>query len=139
LIRREGEGVRVQPLASAEGDGGFQLTDKTGELPQPVRVLQRGERIVAAYGSRALAEALDPGETLADSDAFGRAAEELGDLGLDAFIAPSPILELAERLGADADNDFESVREALEGVDYLAVGAGPRDERSLFRLVLGLL
>jgi hypothetical protein len=138
LIRREGEGIRVQPLAAAEGDAAFELIDRTGELPQPVRVLQRDERIVVGYGSRALTQALEPGRTLAGSDAFGRAAQAVGELGLDAFIAPSPALELARSLGGDADADLESVREALQGVDYLAVGSGARDDRSLVRLVLGL-
>lgn len=138
LIRREGEGVRVQPLASAEGDGGFQLVDRTGELREPVRVLLRDERIVAGYGSRAIAEALEPTQTLAGSNAFGRAAEELGGLGLDAFVAPAPVLELAESLGAASDPDFMAVRKGLDGLDYIAVGSGSEDERSLLRFVLGL-
>ena len=144
LIKRLGDPkeVKVQPLASATGDQGFQLIDPTGELAQPVRVVQRGERIVAGYGPSSIEEALagDQGgaQTLSGSPAFTSAKESLGDLGLDAFLSFAPVFQLAESAGAAADPDYKRAKPYVDSLDFLALGSGSEGDRASVRFVIGL-
>jgi hypothetical protein len=144
LIKRLGDPkeVRVQPLASATGDQGFQLVDPSGELPQPVRVVQREGRIVAGYGPSSIEQALggDQGgaQTLSGSPAFTSAKESLGDLGIDAFLSFAPVFQLAESAGAAADPDYKQAKPYVDSLDFLALGSGSDGDRASVRFVIGL-
>ena len=141
LIAREGgREVKVAPLASAGGDQGFQITDPTGGLPQPIRVVQRDDRIIAGYGGAAVDQALSGAEapSLSASATFKSAQEVLGDLGVDAFLSFAPVLALAESAGVTADPGYQQAKPYLDGLDFLAVGSGADDDRSLLRLIVGL-
>ena len=142
LIKRLGDPreVRVQPLASATGDQGFQLVDPSGELPQPVRVVQRDDRIVAGYGPSSIEQALsgEGAETLSGSPAFTNAKESLGDLGLDAFLSFAPVFQLAERAGAAADPEYKRAKPYVDSLDFLALGSGSDGDRASVRFVVGL-
>ena len=95
--------ARVQPLASTGGDTGFQLVDPSGELPQPLQFVQRGDRIVVGYGAQSVEQGLTPqsgAAGLAESPAFTGAQEAIGDLGIDGFLSFAPVFQLAEATGA---------------------------------------
>jgi hypothetical protein len=139
LIKQEG--VKVQPLASAGGDAGFQLVDPSGELGQPIQVVQRGDRIVAGYGAQSVEQGLTPqsgAAGLAQSPAFTGAQEAIGDLGIDGFLSFAPIFQLAEASGATSDPDYQTAKPYLDSLDFLAVGSGSEDDRATARFVIGL-
>ncbi len=143
LITQQGDPreVKVQPLASAGGDTGFQLVDPSGELPQPLQVVQRGDRIVAGYGAQSVQQGLTPqsgAASLAQSPAFTGAQEAIGDLGIDGFLSFAPIFQLAESSGATADPDYQLAKPYLDSLDFLALGSGSEDDRAIARFVIGL-
>lgn len=142
LIRSQGDPkqVKVQPLASADGDTGFQLVDPTGELPQPVQVVQRGDRIVAGYGDASINQALsDTGANgLASNPAFQSAQDQVGDLGVDAFLSFAPVFQLAEASGANSDPGYQQAKPYIDGLDFLALGSGTKDDRAFLEFVVGL-
>ena len=105
--------ARVQPLASTGGDTGFQLVDPSGELPQPVQFVQRGDRIVVGYGAQSVEQGLTPqsgAAGLAQSPAFTGAQEAIGDLGIDGFLSFAPVFQLAEATRRDARTPTTSRR-----------------------------
>ncbi len=142
LIKSQGDPkqVKVAPLASAQGDAGFQLVDPTGGLEQPVEVVQKGDRIVAGYGAAAVDQALSgtSSDGLASTPAFQAAQAQVGDLGVDAFLSLAPVFQLAEASGAKSDPSYQQAKPYIDGLDYLAVGSGTQDDRAFLELVLGL-
>ena len=123
LARENAEpGMRVLPLQL--GGGGEGVTVRSPDLPQPAHLFQRDGKVVAAYGDAAARDAVDPGETLADSPAYRQAEEALGDgYAISFFVAIEPILALAESAGAGADEDFQEVKPYLEPLGALVGGA----------------
>lgn len=141
LIRSQSGGqVRVRPLASAGGQAGFQLTGP--ELAQPVTVAQANDRLVIGYGrasvSRALAGASGGAGTLASDPLFQQARQQVGELGVDAFLALGPVFELAESSGAASDPEYRQAQRYLDSLSYLVLGSGSEGDRATLRLVLGL-
>ena len=133
--------LKVQPLASTGGDTGFQLVDPTGELPQPIQVVQRGDRIVAGYGAGSVEQALSPqsgAAALSGSPGFTGAQEAIGDLGIDAFLSFAPVFQLAEASGGASDPDYQRAKPYLDALDFLAVGSGSEDDRAIARFIVGL-
>lgn len=143
LISRQADPseLKVQPLASTGGDTGFQLVDPTGELPQPIQVVQRGDRIVAGYGAGSIEQALSPqsgAAALSGSPGFTGAQEAVGDLGIDAFLSFAPVFQLAEASGGASDPDYRRAKPYLDSLDFLAVGSGSEDDRAIARFIVGL-
>ncbi|MDP9189177.1 MAG: DUF3352 domain-containing protein [Actinomycetota bacterium] len=143
LIAQQGDPkeIKVQPLASATGDQGFQLTDPSGGLPQPIQVVQRGDRIVVGYGAASVQQGLTAqsgAQGLSGSPAFTGAQEAIGDLGIDAFLSFAPVFQLAESSGSASDPDFQRAKPYLDSLDFLALGSGSEDDRAIVRFILGL-
>lgn len=143
LISRQADPseLKVQPLASTGGDTGFQLVDPTGELPQPIQVVQRGDRIVAGYGAGSIEQALSPqsgAAALSGSPGFTGAQEAVGDLGIDAFLSFAPVFQLAEASGGASDPDYQRAKPYLDSLDFLAVGSGSEEDRAIARFIVGL-
>ena len=143
LIKRRGDPseVRVQPLASTGGDVGFQLVDPTGELPQPIQVVQRGDRIVAGYGAASVEQGLTAQTgtaSLAGNPAFTSAQSAIGDLGIDAFLSFAPIFAFAEASGAASDPKYQQAKPYLDAFDFLAAGSSTEDDRTTARFIVGL-
>ena len=130
--------MTVEPLASTGGDQGFRVTDRSGDLTQPIDVLQRDDKLVIGYGPNAATQALEGGETLSGTPAFTSAKDQLSDLGIDAFLSFAPVFQLAERQGANKDPDYQQAKPYIDGLDYLAVGSGDEDGRALVKFVIGL-
>jgi uncharacterized protein DUF3352 len=123
LARQNAEpGLRIVPLQL--GGAGEGVTVRSAQLPQPVHLFQADGKVVAAYGDAAARDALDPGETLADSPAYTQAEEALGEgYAVSFFLAIEPILALAESEAAGADGDFQEVKPYLEPLGALVGGA----------------
>lgn len=139
--RASPQDAKVQPLASAGGDQGFQVVDPSGELAQPVQVVQRADRIVVGYGAKSVQQGLTAqsgGAGLADSPAFSGAQEAIGDLGIDAFLSFAPAFQFAEATGAKSDPNFQRAKPYIDSLDFLALGSGSEDDRAIARFVLGL-
>ena len=118
---------------------GFQV--ESPDLPQPIQVIQAGNRIIAGYGGGIVGEIINSsGKTsgLTGTHGFTAAEDAVGSLGVDAYLSFKPIFELAENLGAEDDPDFQSAKQYLNSLDFLAVGSGNEGDRALLRLVVGL-
>ena len=143
LISREAPPqVKVQPIASATGDQGFQISGRAAGLQQPISVIQRQNRIIAGYGRAAVNQALgsDGGaaQPLSGSPAFKGAQDAVGELGIDALLSFAPAIQLTEAAGAGADPDYKQAKPYLDSLDFLALGSGNDDDRSQLRFVVGL-
>jgi len=139
LARREAatSGTRVVPLALPGGGAGFTLRDD--EVPRPIHVFQRGDRVVVAYGNAAAKDALTPTSTLGDSADFESASNALGsDFAVSTFVAVNPILSLAEALGAADDPDYRRVKPYLEPLGALLGGTKKEGDRVESRLRITL-
>ena len=140
LIAQQSQGtVKVQPLAGAAA--GFQLVDPSGELKQPIQVVQTSGKIVAGYGADSVQQAAaiaDSPKTLADEPGFENARTAVGDLGVDAFLSIEPILALAESEGVASDADYQQAKPYLDGLAFIAIGSGSDGDRSAVRFVIGL-
>jgi Protein of unknown function (DUF3352) len=118
---------------------GFQVESE--DLPQPIQVVQQGNRIIAGYGGGIVGEIINTsGKTsgLTGTPGFTKAEEAIGSLGLDAYVSFRPVIELAENLGGEDDPDFQTAKEYLTALDFLAIGSGNEDDRALLRFVIGL-
>ncbi|MGH2741870.1 MAG: DUF3352 domain-containing protein [Thermoleophilaceae bacterium] len=119
------------------GGGGEGITLNSPDIPQPIHLFQRDGRVVMAYGDAAARDALDPGETLAESSAFRDAEEALGgDYAVSLFVAIEPILALADSAGAASDPDWQKARPYLEPLGALVAGA--RKDGDKLRSAFGL-
>ena len=118
-----------------EGEG-FAFTSP--ELPQPINVVQRDDRLVIAYGDEATEDAFEPADTLGDSDGFTSATDTLGDYAVSFFLGIGPALDFAEASGATSDPSFAQAQPYLEHLDYLITGGSVDDDRSRVRAVVGL-
>lgn len=137
LARAQAEpGDRVAPLSAPGGGEGFTLLSE--DIPQPIHVLQRDDRMVVAYGDAAAADALEPAQSLGDSPEFQSAAQSLDGYGVSMYFAMAPILELADNAGASANPEWQQVRPYLEPLSALVAGSsGDTDDlRSAFKIVI---
>ncbi len=136
-------GVETEPLASTSGDQGFQisLAPSVGpDVSQPITVVQRDDRIVAAYGGEALNQALsaDGVEPIEQTQLFRTARDAAGDLGIDAFVSIAPLLQLAESAGLAEDDSYSQLKPYLDALEFLTVAAGAEGERGVVRFIVGL-
>jgi hypothetical protein len=103
-------------------DGGVTLSSP--DVPEPIHLFQRDGKVVLAYGDSAAADALDPGETLGDTQAYKDAEEALGgDYDLSFYLGFEPILALVDSTGAGDDEGWQKVKPYLEPLGALVVGA----------------
>jgi len=130
-----GSGTTVEPLSAPGGGKGFTLRDD--EVPAPVHMFQRDDRVVVAYGDAAAEDALAPGDRLGDSPEFTAAAQSIDGYAVSFYLAMGPVLELADSAAA-GDPDWSSARPYLEPLQALVGGtAGDNDElRSAFKILV---
>jgi Protein of unknown function (DUF3352) len=133
--RQPGSGTTVEPLAAPGGGKGFTLRDD--EVPAPVHMFQRDDRVVVAYGDAAAEDALAPSDRLGDSPEFTDAAQSIDGYAVSFYLAMGPVLELADSAAA-GDPDWSSARPYLEPLQALVGGtAGDNDElRSAFKILV---
>lgn len=115
-------GERVAPLALPGGGDGF--TVETDDIPQPIHIVQRGERVVAAYGDRAAEELLEPSRPLTENQEFTDASERLGeDYEVSNYIAVEPIIELVEGVVGPDEEGYAEAKPYLEAFSRLITGS----------------
>ena len=122
LARKEvDQSTRVVPLSLPGGGDGFTL--ESPEVPQPVHVAQRGERVAIALGDESAEALLEPSDTLGDDPGFTEASGRLGE-GFEAsnYLVFAPILELAENEGAAQDEEYQKAKPYLEPFARLVAG-----------------
>lgn len=128
--------VDAQPVRIEGAETAFALAQ--ADMPRPI-VLARGEgKVVVTYGREAAAAALDPDETLGDSEPFARAESVLGDdLEPAMLLSLAPIVTLVD-LSDSVPPWWIQVKPYLEGFDVVAVGGGTDGDRSYGRVAAGL-
>lgn len=120
-FRKEGE-VRVGKLSVPGGGEGYTLT--SADLPKPVHIFRRDDRVIAAYGDKAARDAAGAAPALGDDQAFQAAVDSLGD-GYEAstYIAMKPIIGLMESTGqVSSDRDWAKTKPYLEAFGALIAG-----------------
>ena len=134
-IRRlagSGSGITVGNASVAGAKG---ISVKVGRLPSPINIVNRGDRIVVAFGDPATEQALTPTAKLGDAPAFKTAQQSLGGALPSFFLSFAPVADLvASQSGANA----EQVRQYLGALDTLAVGARTEGNRQIGRMVVAL-
>jgi hypothetical protein len=134
LLLREGAPITPSVI---EGYEGFAI--EIPGAPQPVNVLAGDEKVVIAFGATATTNAIDPDETLSDSEAFRRAADSLGD-GYNAsfFLDVDAVVALAESLGAGSDESYQNdVKPWLDPLSHVVFGTKLDGEVSVQKFVIG--
>jgi Protein of unknown function (DUF3352) len=129
-------GAGVAPLSAPGGGKGFTLRGR--DLPQPVHVFQRGDRVVVAYGDAAAKDAIDPAQKLGDSREFTEATKSLGDYTISMYAVVAPILQLVDSTESGSDPDWQKAKPYLEPLKALVGGtSGDEDQlRSAFKLLI---
>jgi hypothetical protein len=123
--------VRVKGAASAFRAG---ATD----LGKPVVLARSEDRVVAAVGERAAAEALAPAKRLADSALYKSGQAILDDGRAPAFLLSMPaVLTLVETLG-HPDADYAKARPYLQAFSVIAGGGSVKRDEARSRFAAGL-
>lgn len=127
----------TQPPRLPDAEEGFSATSPTGD--QAVEIALRDAVVVGALGSAdPAANALEPEESLGDSETFGQALDALGDdYAASMFVAVQDFLVVAEK-GDDGDTDYDAARPYTQALEYLILGTAGEDDRDLSRFVLGV-
>jgi hypothetical protein len=132
-LRRSGD-LQVQPLEDGEG-----FRAQVQGTPFGIELELRDDNVVIAAGGSSVADVLSPGETLADSDRFNAADDELGDLAPSMFLDFAALATLIDSTGQQPDDpDYGQFRRVLGSLDYAIAGGGVDGDRSSARFVLGL-
>jgi hypothetical protein len=136
LGTRSPDGPHVVPLSAPGGGKGFTIRDP--DIPQPIHVFQRGERVVVAYGDAAAKDAIDPAQKLGDSPEFTEATKSLGDYTVSVYAVVAPILQLVDSTENGSDPDWQKAKPYLEPLKALVGGtSGDQDQlRSAFKLLI---
>ena len=115
-------GEQIGPLELPGGGEGVTL--RTPDVPQPVHLFQQDGKVVLAYGDAAAADAIAPGQSLADTAEFAQAEDALGgDYNVSFYLAVEPILALVDSTGAGANADWGKAKAYLEPLGALVGGA----------------
>jgi len=122
-----GQGERVMPLGLPGGGDGFTLESQ--DLPQPIHIVQRADRVVAAYGDQAAEALLEPSQPLSDDQEFTDASERLGEgYEVSSYVAFEPIIELVDGVVGSGDEDYAQAKPYLEAFSRLITGSKKEGE-----------
>jgi hypothetical protein len=134
-FRKEGE-VRVGRLAVPGGGEGYTLTSR--EVPQPIHIFRRDDRVIAAYGNAAARDAVRAATPLSDDQEYQSAVDSLGDgYQASAYIAMEPIIGLIESAGQVGDDpDWAEVKPYLESFGALVSGTREEGDRLVQKMRL---
>jgi hypothetical protein len=131
-----GSGTTIAPLSAPGGGKGFTIRDD--EVPQPIHVFLRGDRFVIAYGDEAATDAIEPSQTLGDSQAFSDAAGSIKGSDASFFLDMPAVLGLIDSTEISADPQWQTVKPYLEPLRSLVGGtSGNGDElSSVFKIII---
>ena len=135
LLQSQG-GQKVSPIKVK----GAALAFRAGstELGKPVVLARSDDRVVAALGESAAAEALAPAQKLADSALFKAAKDILDDDLEPAFLLSMPDMLAAIESMGEADADYEKAKPYLEAFSLIVSGGSFKDDEFRSRLAAGL-
>lgn len=135
VARRFGAPVRRLPL---RGFDGFAL--KEPGVPEPVFVVARGDRVVVTYGKESTLRALGSHPSLGGTDVYEDALDAVGsDFSPGGLLSIAPVLELADRLGADRDPTYQrEVKPFLEPLAFVVFGSKLDGDTFVQRVVIGV-
>ncbi len=123
--------VKVTP-----GQNGFDIQIEGAPIGAQVAV--DDGKVVMAAGADSVDDVAAPSETLADSDTFQAAEDDLGDgLTPSFFVNFAPILDLVDSTG-QTDPEIESARPYLNALDFLIGGSKVDGDRSVAGFTLGV-
>jgi hypothetical protein len=118
---------------------GANLTIRMSGLGQPLRLIARGNRVIATYGAAAARAALSGGATLAQGPALAEAKRALGaGMTASGVVLVPPILQLADSLGAGSSSGYQAARRYLATLAVVAFGSGRSGDRVITRVAVGL-
>lgn len=136
LLRRAG-GVEVGG-AGGGSEAGFTLEAK--DLPEPIVVAQRGDRIGIGYGRAGVDATFDQGDPLSGDPVYTAAVAALGsDYDPSFYASVDPLMELAGRAGGlGRDPSFAAAQAYLDPVASLISGGRVEGDRAWSRLRLNV-
>jgi Protein of unknown function (DUF3352) len=102
------------------GADGFSI-DIGGPVAGGIKVANKDDKFVIAYGAAALQDALDGGDTLGDSDPFKTAASLLDGAKPSLFLDTPQVVKLLGTL-AGSDEDFAKAKPTLDTFGPAAAG-----------------
>lgn len=135
LLQSQG-GQKVSPVKVDGAKIAFRAGDT--ELGKPVVLARSDDRVVAALGESAAAEALAPAQKLADGDLFKQAKEVLGDDLEPAFLLSMPDLLAAIESIGEPDADFAKAKPYLEAFSVITSGGSVEGDEIHSRVAAGL-
>lgn len=137
LVGQFAGGSTTKPLNLSGVDEGFTVDAKG--VPLPIHLAAAGDRFILAIGTPAMRAALKPQGTLGSAPDFKAATANLSD-GINPllYLGISPVLELAQGLGAGDQAGFDKVREALDAFTAVVAGSQRDGDITRFELVAGL-
>jgi hypothetical protein len=126
------------PTTPTTGGGrGFQI--RVPQLPQPIAVIAEDDKVVLGLGVASTRDAVDPSETLGDTEPGKSAIASLGDGFEPAFmLVPGPLLTLLGAVGVDQDPEFQQALPYLKAYRSIVAGSRTDDGTTTGRLVLNL-
>jgi hypothetical protein len=126
------------PTTPTTGGGhGFQL--RFPQIPQPLAMLAEGDKLAIGLGVASAREAIDPEESLADTEPGKSAIESLGDGYEPAFLlVPRPLMTLLEGFGLDQEPEFDEVRSYVSAYRSIVAGSKQEGDRTSGKIVLNL-
>lgn len=123
--------------ASVVGGDGFQV--RLPDFPQPLVVLARDDRVAIAIGLGTARDAVDPPQAFGEEEPAKSAIASLGDgYRADFVLTVDPLVALLANLGATRDPEVQEVLPYLSAYRSLAMGTKVDDDRTSFKLVVGL-
>jgi len=135
LLQSQG-GQKVSPI-KVKGAAIAFAAGSTG-LGKPVVLARSDDRVVAAAGEAAAAEALAPAERLADGELFKEAKDILDDDLEPAFLLSMPDLLAAIESMGGADADYAEAKPYLEAFSLIVSGGSFEDDEIRSRFAAGL-
>ena len=135
LLQSQG-GQKVNPI-KVKG-AAIAFSAGSTELGKPVVLARSDDRVVAALGEAAAAEALAPAQKLADGELFKEAKEILDDDFEPAFLLSMPDLLAAIESMGETDADYAKAKPYLEAFSLIVSGGSFKDDEIRSRLAAGL-
>ncbi len=113
---------------------------RTPKLEQPVLVGASGEKIVIAYGAKALAQALrKQAKTLGTTADFEAAKAALGSNPINVFLDGGPALKLLDTMiPIDKREAFDQAKPYLRKIAYAALGSEAKEGVTSAKLIIGV-
>jgi uncharacterized protein DUF3352 len=140
--------AKIGLVLRASGDAGVTAISgelsgfsvRTPTLEQPVLVGAAGEKIVIAYGAKALAQALrKQAKPLGKTPDFEAAKAALGSSPINVFLDGGPALKLVDTMiPIDKREAFDGAKPYLRKIAYAALGSEAKEGVTSAKLIIGV-